>query len=162
MTAVDRAAPSEMPQLISPADVPPSPSETNAMMKLKSILFPVLGLLIGAGGMATYPLLVPRPVPEVRTVMARFILQVPVATCKQVMVLGFRVAGFQNVVPDGGDDVGVGAPGDKISGAALCMPALGAATVAMSSADPALLLKQIQAFSSAVAATNITPPPQRR
>lgn len=132
------------------------------MAKLKPILLLVFGVLVGAGGAAGYFMLVPRPSPEMRTVMARFILQVPVATCKQIMVLGFRVAGFQTVTPDGGDDVGVGAPGEKISGAALCMPALGAATVAMSSSDPALLLKQIQAFSSAVAATNIVPPPQRR
>ena len=132
------------------------------MAKLKPILLLTIGLFAGVGGMVMYHAIFPRPNLEIRTVMARFILQVPVATCKQIMVLGFRVAGFQIVTPDGGDDVGVGAPGDKISGAALCMPALGAASVAMSSADPALLLKQIEAFSSAVAATNIVPPPQRR
>lgn len=134
------------------------------MATLKSLLLLLLGLVIGAGGAASYFLAFPRPVPETRTLMTRFILPVPVATCKQVMVLGFRVAGFQTVTPDAGDDVGVGAPGDKISGAALCMPALGAATVAMSSADPALLLGRIQAFSAAVATTNFAPqaPPQRR
>ena len=132
------------------------------MAKLKPILLLLLGALVGAGGAMAYSLLVPRTNPEMRTLMARFILQVPVTTCKQIMVLGFRVAGFRTVTPDGDDDVGVGAPGDKISGAALCMPALGAATVAMSGTDPALLLRQIQAFSSAVSATNIAAPPPRR
>ena len=132
------------------------------MAKLKPILLLLLGVLVGAGGAIAYSLLVPRLNPEMRTLMARFILQVPVATCKQIMVLGFRVAGFQTVTPDGGDDVGVGAPSDKISGAALCMPALGAATVAMSGTDHALLLRQIQAFSSAVSVTNVATPPLRR
>jgi hypothetical protein len=147
---------------VQPAEMSGSSPAASGITTFKAILLLVLGVVIGAGGMAAYALLLPRPAPENRTIMARFILPVPVATCKQIMVLGFRVAGFQNVVPDAGDDVGVGAPGDKISGAALCMPALGAATVAMSGTDPALLLKQIQAFSSAVATTNAASPPQRR
>lgn len=131
------------------------------MATLKPILLLLLGLVVGAGGAASYFLAFPRQAPEIRTLMARFILPVPVATCKQVMVFGFRVAGFQTVAPDAGDDVGVGAPGDKISGAALCMPALGAATVAMSSADPALLLGRIQAFNAAVATAPQTSPQRR-
>ncbi len=137
---------------------PPPRSATRA----KPILLLLLGLVLGAGGMAAYGTFAPRPKPEQRTVMTRFLLPVPVATCKQVMLLGFRVAGFQTVTPDPGDDVGVGAPGDTISGAALCMPALGAASVAMTSADQALLLARIQAFTAAVATTNYAPQPPRR
>lgn len=127
------------------------------MAKLKPLLLLLLGLLVGGGGVAGYFLLVPRPGPEIHTVMARFVLPVPVGTCKQVMVLGFRAAGFQTVTPDAGDGVGIGAPGEKISGGALCLPALGAATVAISSADQAMLLARIQAFGAAVATTNFVP-----
>ena len=133
------------------------------MAKLKPILLLLLGVIVGAAAVAGYNAFAPRPAPEYRTVMSRFILPVPVGNCKQIMVLGFRAAGFPNVTPDPGDDVGVGAPGEKISGAALCMPALGAATVAMASADQALLLSRMQNFASAVAATNFAPQaPQRR
>ena len=134
------------------------------MAKLKPLLWLLLGILLGGGGAVGYSAFAPRPVAEYRTVMSRFILPVPVGNCKQIMVLGFRAAGFPNVTPDPGDDVGVGAPGEKISGAALCMPALGAATVAMASADQALLLSRMQVFAAAVAATNVAPqaaPPRR-
>lgn len=120
----------------------------------------VLGFALGAGGAVGYFMAMPRPPSEMSTVMSRFILPVPVGTCKQIMILGFRVAGFQTITPDPGDGVGVGAPGQQIAGAALCMPALGAATVSMSGTDHALLLKQMQAFSSAVAATTAASPSQ--
>lgn len=134
------------------------------MAKFKPLLLLLLGLLIGAGGMMAYSRFVPRDNLEIRTLMARFVLPVPVATCKQIMVLGFRVAGFQTITPDPGEDVGVGAPGEKVSGAALCMPAFGVATLAISGADQALVLDRIQAFTAAVATTNFAPqaPPPRR
>jgi hypothetical protein len=150
-----------------PSDNQPAPAPTQASSQswLKPLVFLLVGAVLGVGGSFAYATFVPRPVPETRTVLARFLMQAPVGTCKQVMVLGFRASGFQDVRPDAGEDVGVGARGDRISGGALCMPALGAATVAMSSADPALLAARMQAFAAAVAATNFAPqppPPQRR
>ena len=147
-----------------PNDTAPAPIATTMekapMSRLKPILFLILGLVIGAGAAIAYTHLLPRPMPETRTVLGRFLLAVPVGTCKQVMVLGFRAAGFQDVRPDAGEDVGVGAPGEKISAGALCMPALGAATVAMSSGDAVLLAARMQAFAAAIAATNFAPQPQ--
>ncbi len=118
------------------------------------ILLLLVGLVVGAGGAIGSLTLRPQPRPAIRTVMTRFLLPVQVATCKQVMALAFRVAGFQEVTPDAGNDPGVGAPGDAVSGAALCMPAFGAASLAMSGVDETLLLARMQAFANAVAATN--------
>ncbi len=118
------------------------------------LAFLVAGLVVGVGAAFGYSLLRPQPQPVLRTVMTRFLLPVPVATCKQVMALAFRVAGFAEVTPDAGNDPGVGAPGGTITGAALCMPVFGAASVAMSGAEEALLLARMKAFADAVAATN--------
>lgn len=127
------------------------------MINRTSIVFLLLGALVGAGGVGLYSLLAPRANLDQRVVMSRYILQVPIAACKQFMVIGFRSAGFQTVTPDPGDNVGVGAIGDKISGAAMCMPALGVAAVAMSGTDQNFVLARMQDFANAMAVTNFIP-----
>jgi len=125
------------------------------MSIMKPLLLLLVGLILGAGGGIGYKIYTTPPVPESRTVMARFILRAPAAQCKQIMAQGFRAANFPTVTSDSGEGVGVGAsaPEALFSGAALCMQNFGIAAVAITGPDAQQRVARMQAFAGAVDAT---------